>query len=438
MLYGGRSSGKTWQVSKALIQQAHKESLRVICVREHQKSLKDSAKPALEGWIKRLRLGRYYTIYNDAIKHSNGSLFTFHGASKSSEEDIKGWEGAQRTWFEEAHRMSKRSRDLIYPTIFRRDDSEMWLTFNPELRTDPVYEDFVSGDWAKDNRYVQMVNYTDNPWFPAGEEELRREYEKNDPLTYPWMWLGLPNDGDAETQVLTYGILKQCVEAHRDGLAPSRDVAPLCDSGFDIATGGKNKCANVVRVGPTIELIDEWPGVPGYLLPAVRRVDENGKEFNLQTVWYDAGGGDTARGTFEQLEHEYSVRPIHFGGKVGGPTKNYEPRSTNEQTFKSRNIQMAYALRNRANRTVKLLKNEVPVDVSDCLFINPDCGEKRGIGLEHFLGQMVQPRKTNNKLTGKLQIDKRDEEQDEDSPDLFDAGCLSFARDSVDGLRAYA
>ena len=57
VLLGGRSSGKTQAIAKKLVLESHMERHVIYCVREHQKSLLLSAKPAIEEWIKRLGLG---------------------------------------------------------------------------------------------------------------------------------------------------------------------------------------------------------------------------------------------------------------------------------------------------------------------------------------------------------------------------------------------
>ena len=201
VLHGGRSSGKTQAASKKLVLESHMEKHVIYCVREHQKSLALSAKPAIEGWIQRLGLSAYFHITNDRITNTvTGSVFNFVGMSTVSEEDIKGWEGVTRCWVEEAHTMSQRSRDLIYPTVFRQPNSQFMATFNPKNRHDPIYQDFVSGQWGENSRYVRKVNYMDNPHFPEAEEELRAEWEKNNPLTYPHEWLGEPDDVGGGTQ----------------------------------------------------------------------------------------------------------------------------------------------------------------------------------------------------------------------------------------------
>ena len=55
ILYGGRSSGKTWQIARALVLQGYQSPLRIICVREHKTALRKSAKPAIEDAIRAMK-----------------------------------------------------------------------------------------------------------------------------------------------------------------------------------------------------------------------------------------------------------------------------------------------------------------------------------------------------------------------------------------------
>ena len=429
VLYGGRSSGKTEAVAAALVVQGAEEPLTMAIVREHLESITKSAKPALEKWIKRLGLeGREdYEILKTEIRHANGTRMFFSGMSKVSEEDIKGWHDVNRTWYEEAHMMSIRSRNLLYPTVFRQKNSEIFFTFNPNNRTDPVYRDFVTGNWGKGSRYVRKVNYKDNPWFPEAEEELRREWELNDPQTYPHVWLGEPADADADKQVLAYDVLLACVEAWKKGLAPKQADAPVTDSGLDMAEGGKDKCAQVIRRGPVVEFLDVWPGVAGDLSVAAVRAHENTQPFDMYRLYYDASS--PMKREFIALGADYGVRPVNFGGEVGGKDVFYEPKRRNGEVFRSRNIQMADALRLRANRTMRLLKGD-DVDPVECLFIRDDLPN-----LETFLADLTQPIRRQNPQTGKFELDKRGGDEKAASPDRFDALALAFSRDSDNGLR---
>ena len=406
-----------------------------MCVREVGGSLLTSAKKALENWIYKMDLPGF-KINVDGIYHENGSSFAFEGANTQVLEQIKGWEGVNRTWFEEAQMMSQKSRDLLYPTVFRQPDSEFWATFNPRLRIDPIYKDFVDGDFFKEDRYVRHVNFNDNPWFPEAEEVLRAEMERTSPHSYAHIWLGVPDDGSPDAQILPYSALRDCVEAYRQGLYPSRDDAPITDMGLDISYGSADKCAQVIRIGPCIEFIDLWDGVPDDVSVVAARCHHNALAFEeeydreISRIYYDASS--PVRTEFVRLGVEYTIRPLWFGGAVGGPNVLYETRRKNVEVFAKRNMQMADALRLRAFNTVRLLKGDKGIDPVWCLFINPDIPH-----LDRFLGEMMQPVRRLTPGTGKWEIDKRGLENDQgSSPDMFDAACLAFAADSDNGLIA--
>ena len=91
-------------------------------------------------------------------------------------------------WVEEAQTVSKRSWDTLIPTI-RKEQSEIWVSFNPELETDETYQRFVIH--TPENAVVQKINWNDNPWFP---EVLRLEKDRlkmRDPEAYNMVWEGI-------------------------------------------------------------------------------------------------------------------------------------------------------------------------------------------------------------------------------------------------------
>ena len=161
--------------------------------------------------------------------------------------------------------------------------------------------------------------------------------------------------------------------------------SPFCDMGYDIGEGGKDKCAQVIRRGPCVEFVDQWPGVSGDLSVAARRVVQNGEDFTrsanceIWKLYYDSSS--PMRREFVALGTEYGAVPIAFGGKVGGENIMYERKRPNKEVFSRRNIQMADALRLRANRTVRILKahdegrtldGDDEIDPATALFINPN------------------------------------------------------------------
>lgn len=190
VLHGGRGGAKSWGVARALLIEGSKRPLRVICCREFQKSISESVHALLKNQIETLGLSGVYRITNNQIEgfgpKNQGTLFTFHGL-KHNIANIKSLEGVDVCWVEEAHVVSKASWDVLIPTI-RKDGSEIWVTFNPELGSDDTYKRFVVKPSA--DAVVREIGWRDNPWFP---EVLRKEKDalkEKDEDAYLHVWEG--------------------------------------------------------------------------------------------------------------------------------------------------------------------------------------------------------------------------------------------------------
>lgn len=187
--HGGRGSAKSWGFARALLIQAAQKPLRVLCTREVQRSIKDSVHKLLSDQIEGLGLGKLYDILATEIRCKNGSEFIFAGLSTQTVESIKSFEGIDIVWIEEAQAVSKRSWDVLTPTI-RKPGSEIWVSFNPELETDETYRRFVAVPPA--GSVVEQLNWRDNPWFPPELEAERQDTLKRDPDSYENIWEGVP------------------------------------------------------------------------------------------------------------------------------------------------------------------------------------------------------------------------------------------------------
>lgn len=185
--HGGRGSGKSWGFARALLILGAQSQTRVICAREVQKSIKESVHRLLSDQIEALGLGSFYEILETEIRGRNGTTFSFSGLASHTVESIKSFEGADICWVEEAQSVSKRSWDILTPTI-RKDDSEIWVSFNPELDTDETYKRFVVN--KPDNCTTVEMNYSDNPWFNDVLEQERLTCQKFAPDDYDTIWLG--------------------------------------------------------------------------------------------------------------------------------------------------------------------------------------------------------------------------------------------------------
>ena len=187
--YGGRGSGKSWAFARALLIQGAEKPLRILCGREVQKSIKQSVHTLLVDQLQALGLGYFYTITESEIRGLNGTLFSFAGLASHTVESIKSFEGCDRCWIEEAQTVSKKSWDILIPTI-RKPDSEIWVSLNPDLDTDDTYVRFILN--KPDNAFAVKINWSDNPWFPAVLEQERLHCKQHNAKDYDNIWEGKP------------------------------------------------------------------------------------------------------------------------------------------------------------------------------------------------------------------------------------------------------
>ena len=186
VLYGGRGGAKSWGVARALLIKAAKEPLRILCAREYMTSMRDSVHKLLCDQIIDLNLQSFYEITQASIRGKNGSEFSFVGL-KNNVANVKSYEGVDICWVEEAQTVTRLSWNVLIPTI-RKPNSEIWVTFNPELETDETYQRFVVH--KPENAVVAKINWNDNPWFP---DTLRLEMESlkaRDPEAHRTVWEG--------------------------------------------------------------------------------------------------------------------------------------------------------------------------------------------------------------------------------------------------------
>ena len=187
VLYGGRGGAKSWGVARALLVKGAEKQIRVLCAREYQTSIKDSVHKLLCDQIEAMGLSTFYEITQASIRGMNGTEFAFVGL-KNNVANVKSFEGIDICWVEEAQTVSRHSWNVLIPTI-RKEQSEIWVTFNPELETDETYQRFVVN--PPPDCIVQKINWSDNPWFP---ETLRLEKDalkSRDPAAYNTVWEGL-------------------------------------------------------------------------------------------------------------------------------------------------------------------------------------------------------------------------------------------------------
>lgn len=188
-IYGGRGSGKSHFFAEAMIANAvGAKGFRAVCVREVQKTLKESAKRLLEDKIRSMGLGQHFDILESEIKTPGGGAIIFQGMQDHTAESIKSLEGFHVAWVEEAQTLSARSLEMLRPTI-RAPRSELWFSWNPRNAKDPV-DAFFRGESPPDNAIIARVNYDQNDHFPDELEAERQLDERSNRDRYGHIWLG--------------------------------------------------------------------------------------------------------------------------------------------------------------------------------------------------------------------------------------------------------
>lgn len=188
VMHGGRGGGKSHTVAQVLVMLSMQRRLRILCVREVQKSLAESSMQVLKDYIERLGLGPYFDVLKTEIRcRLTGSTFAFSGLKDHTKDSIKSWEGADIVWVEEAHSVTANSWNTLIPTI-RKAGSEIWATFNPDQETDYVYDRFVKN--TDPDAWVCQINWRDNPWFGREMDAERRKLKAINDDLYDHVWEG--------------------------------------------------------------------------------------------------------------------------------------------------------------------------------------------------------------------------------------------------------
>lgn len=189
VFYGGRGGAKSWGIARALVLIAASSKKTIVCAREVQNTMRDSVHKLLRNQIEALGLSPWFKITENSIRSSAGSEFVFKGLRVDGAQGLKSSEAIDICWIEEAQNVSQASWETLIPTI-RSDDSEIWISFNPDEESDPTYQRFVVK--PPPEAVVVEINYDDNPWFPG---VLRREMEycrSVDFDAYMHIWRGKP------------------------------------------------------------------------------------------------------------------------------------------------------------------------------------------------------------------------------------------------------
>ena len=189
--WGGRGSGKSHFFAELLIEDSMRiPGMRAACIREVQKSLKQSSKRLIEDKLQAYNLGEKagFKVYREVIETPHDGIIIFTGMQDHTADSIKSLEGFDRAWIEEAQSLSHRSLELLTPTM-RKEGSEIWASWNPHRPTDAI-DQLLRGENKPTGSVVVNANWRDNPWISQvliqeKDDCLRRTADR-----YPHVWEG--------------------------------------------------------------------------------------------------------------------------------------------------------------------------------------------------------------------------------------------------------
>ncbi len=222
---GGRSAGRShFFAERAVEDMVCDPSLRFVCIREVQRSLKFSAKSLVERKIRGLGVSDMFRVLSTEIRRVGGDgVMIFEGMQAHTADSIKSLEGFGRAWVEEAHSLSKRSLDLLLPTI-REPSSEIWFSWNPDQPDDPV-DAFFSA--SPEGAVHISSTYLDNPFCPEVMVQEAERLLRSDPAAYEHIWLG----------GYFFGGTGRVYSNFRNKLAPDGNLDDVEDVGGDLVVG---------------------------------------------------------------------------------------------------------------------------------------------------------------------------------------------------------
>lgn len=191
VIYGGRGSGKSWQIARCLLMLGMMIPLKVLCAREFQLSIKDSVHTLLKEQIEKLGLVGWEVTDRAITYKANGSTFIFAGLWQNVAK-IQSFEGVNICWVEEAQKVSANSWKVLIPTIRTAPKgwprSEIWVSLNPEQDDDPTAIRFLQN--TPPSTVKIKVNWQDNPWLPTESREEAEYLKATDPEEYFHVWEG--------------------------------------------------------------------------------------------------------------------------------------------------------------------------------------------------------------------------------------------------------
>lgn len=420
VLYGGRASSKSWDAAGVVSILSNEYNLRVLCVRQIQNKIEQSVYSLLKIQIERFGLSSNFKILDNKIVNTKtGSEFMFYGLWRHITE-IKSLESIDILWIEEAHALTPLQWEILEPTI-RKEDSECWILFNPDLVTDFVYENFVVN--PPPDTIVRKINYLENPFLSKTILKVIAAAKERDPDKFKKTYLGEP-DEDGSNTIIKRAWIKAAIDAHKKLGFPAVGARRI---GFDIADSGDDNCATVCAHGSIAYTCEEWHAKEDELIESYTKVYRQAEKENLEITYDAIGVGAAAGSKFKEINatenKKISYQKFVASDGVIDPTKEYEDKILNKDFFLNIKAQAWWQVADRFKNTYNAVEKGMKFDIEEMISISSDMPN-----LEKLIKELSSPkaeRGSNNlsKVESKDDMKKRGIP----SPNIADAFIMAFS-----------
>ncbi|AFV51511.1 putative phage terminase large subunit [Acinetobacter phage vB_AbaM-IME-AB2] len=426
ILYGGRASSKSWDAAGMAIFLANRYKLRFLCVRQLQNKIEESVYSLLKIQIERFGLQDNFRILdNKIISKVTGSEFLFYGLWRHITE-IKSIESIDILWSEESHALTEAQWEVLEPTI-RKEGSECWIIFNPNLVSDFVWQNFVVDPPA--NTLIRHINYNENPFLSQTALDVIADKKRRDPEGFAHIYDGMPR-ADDDMSIIKASWVEAALDAHK---LLNLDDTGRSYLGFDVADAGKDKCALVHRKGIVAYWSDEWKAREDELLKSATRTYNEAIRLNALIHYDSTGVGAGVGAKVNELNKEKKTNVQHSkfvaGGGVHEPDKFYQPKITNKDFFANAKAQAWWLVADKFRLTyqvIQAIKNgtEIPKHrPEDLISISSDMPNLHRLKVELSIPHRDEDRLGRVMVESKQDLAKRDVK----SPNLADAFIMAYA-----------
>jgi len=425
VLYGGRSSSKSWDAAGFAIFLAQSMKLKFLCTRQFQNKIEDSVYSLLKIQIERFGLrSKFRILENKIICTTTGSEFVFYGLWRQIDE-VKSMESIDIHWSEEAHLLTEDQWKVLEPTV-RREGSQHWIIFNPKLSTDFVYKRFVRN--SPPDTVKRLINYDENPFLSNTIRKVIEAAKAEDEDEYAHIYLGVPKDDDDDAIIKRTWIM-EAVDAHlKIELEPSGSKR----IGFDVADSGNDKCAAVFAHGSIVSWLDEWKAGEDELLKSCSRTysaaAERGASITYDSIGVGAGCGAKFGEINEERRDAGEISEVNYekfnaGGAVFEPDKKYQPHITNKDMFSNIKAQAWWTLADRFRNTYNAVRRGEKFVDDQLISISSDTPN-----LDRLIDELSTPKRDYDK-NGRVKVESKADlaAREIPSPNLADAFVMCFA-----------